>query len=227
MRGPWTILLALALTTASAVLAAAQPDLTGVWSIAKPVERLTTLKGEPPPLRPEAKTVYQAHQAAAARGDFSFDTVTRCLPPGLPRLLLMREPFEILQRPKVIYFVHQLNRMPRRAYLDEKLPEDVDPHYLGYSVARWEGDALVIESSGFDNSTLLDSSGLPHSEALHLTERYELMKDGKHLRARFTIDDPMTFTQPWSAQAEYVKKVGYEIPEEVCAATPPAQRPRT
>jgi hypothetical protein len=217
----------LSLTLAAAGAAAqAHPDLTGVWAITAPVPVLKTDKGEPPPLKPEAQAVYDAHRAAGARGDYSFDGLTRCLPPGLPRLMLMREPFEILQKDKVIYFVHQLNRLPRRAYLDEALPTDVDPHYLGYSVAHWDGDALVIESAGFDDGTLLDPAGLPHSDMLHLTERYVLSKDGRHLSATFQIDDPATFTHPWAAQAEYVRRKGYELPEDVCAAEQPGERPR-
>jgi hypothetical protein len=194
--------------------------------IASPVDALKTTEGEAPPLKPEARAVYDAHRAAAARGDHSFDGMTRCLPPGLPRLMLMHEPFEILQRDKAIYFLHQINRLPRRAYLDEKLPVDADPHYLGYSVARWESDTLVIESAGFLEGTLLDSAGLPHSESLHLTERYQLSKDGQHLHASFLIDDPATFTHPWMAQADYVRRKGYELPEEVCAAQTVAERPR-
>ncbi|HTY92784.1 MAG TPA: hypothetical protein VMC02_02775 [Steroidobacteraceae bacterium] len=223
------VLLAAAATLALASLAApaAPPDLSGVWFITHSVGALMTLDGHAPPLTPEAKAVLAAHRAAAAKGDFSFDGVTRCLPPGLPRLLLMREPFEILQKPKVIYFVHQLNRLPRRVYLDEALPTDVDPHYLGYSVGRWDGDSLVVDSSGFDDSTLLDNAGLPHSDALHLTERYQLSQDGRHLHLTVTIEDPKTFTQPWSAQADYLKRPGYELTEEVCAATPEARRPRS
>ena len=193
------------------------PDLTGVWVIAKPVHMLRTADGNAPPLTSAGKRTYEAHRAAAAKGDLSFDGLTRCLPPGLPRLMLIDEPFEILQRPKVVYFVHQLNRLPRRAYLDESLPTDADPKYLGYSVAHWEGDVLVIESNTFDDSTLLDDSGLPHSDALRLTERYRLSADGKHLQAHFTIEDPKTFTQPWSSEAQYIRKDGYEVPEEVCA----------
>jgi hypothetical protein len=218
--------LLLGLTLVAAAAAQAAPDLTGVWSIEKPVAQLKTTDGKAPPLKPEAQTVYDAHRAAAARSDFSFDGTTRCLPPGLPRLMLMREPFEILQRDKVIYFVHQVNRLPRRVYLDEKLPTDADPHYLGYSVARWEGGTLVIESAGFEDGTLLDSAGLPHSDALHLTERYELAKDGRHLHASFLIEDPATFTRPWMAQADYVRTKGYELVEEVCAAQKPTDRPR-
>jgi len=193
------------------------PDLTGVWSIVSPPERVKTVDGKLPPLLPNAKAVYETHLAQAAKGDRSFDGTSRCLPPGLPRLMLVHRPFEILQRPKTIYFIHELNRLPRRAYLDESLPADPDPHYLGYSVAHWDGDTLVIESAGFDDSTLLDDAGLPHSAALHLTERYQLDKDGKHLRARFTIEDPKTFASPWAFTAEYVKKPGYELRENVCA----------
>jgi hypothetical protein len=199
--------------------AANTPDLTGIWSITSKDSTLRTVDGKTPPLTPAAGAVYQQHLAAAAKGDRAFDGMTTCLPPGLPRLMLVKEPFEILQRDKAVYFVHQLNRLPRRAYFGEKLPkpDDVDPLYLGFSVAHWDGDTLVIESSGFRDGTLLDDSGLPHSEDLHLTERYQLAKDGKTLHARFTIDDPKTFTRPWEARAEYKKLSGFEIPEEVCS----------
>jgi hypothetical protein len=213
--GPVAFLLAA--LGATAARATAPPDLTGVWSVLKPPDAVKTVDGKLPPLLPSAKTVYETHLTQAAMGDRSFDGTTRCLPPGLPRLMLIQRPFEILQRPKAIYFVHELNRLPRRAYVGESLPTDVDPHYLGYSVARWDGDALLIESSGFDDSTLLDKAGLPHSEALHLTERYQLDKDGKHLHARFTIDDPKTFAASWSFTAEFVKRPGYELRENVCA----------
>jgi hypothetical protein len=221
------VLSAAAAAMVSLAALADPPDLSGVWVIASHVGALKTVQGHAPPLTAEAKAVYEAHLAAARKGDYSYDGVTRCLPPGLPRLMLMQEPFEILQRPKVLYFVHQLNRLPRRVYLDEALPTDVDPHYLGYSVGKWDGNALVIDSAGFDDSTLLDNAGLPHSDALHLTERYELSRDGKHLHLKFTIDDPKTFTQAWSGQADYVKRAGYELTEDVCAATPAAKRPRS
>jgi hypothetical protein len=227
MRGLCLLLSAAAMALMSQDALAGPPDLSGVWFISSHVGALKTVEGKAPPLTPEAKIVFDSHRAAAAKGDYSFDGTTHCLPPGLPRLLLMHEPFEILQKPKVIYFVHQLNRLPRRVYLDEALPTDVDPHYLGYSVAKWDGDALVVESSGFDDSTMLDNAGLPHSEGLHLTERYLLSPDGKHLHLNLTIEDPKTFTKAWNAQADYVKRPGYELAEDVCAATPEAKRPRS
>jgi len=206
-----------ALLLTPALAQSAPPDLTGVWAIVGYRAALKTTDGAVPPLTSEARAVYEKHLADAARGDRSFDATTLCLPPGLPRLMLLDKPFEILQREKAAYFVHQDNRMPRRAYFSEPLPDNPDPLYLGFSVARWEGAALVIDSSGFRDSTLLDDAGLPHSAALRLTERYQLDRDGKTLRARFTVDDPKTFTRPWSAEAQYVRRPGFEIPEEVCA----------
>jgi hypothetical protein len=214
---PFFAVFLLALAATGALASATPPDLTGVWSVVSPVDSLETVDGKLPPLLPAAKVTYEAHLAAAARGDRSFDGTTRCLPPGLPRLMLVHRPFEILQRPNTIYFIHELNRLPRRAYLNETLPTDPDPHYLGYSVARWEGGTLVIESSGFSDDTLLDTAGLPHSDALHLTERYSLDKGGKVLLARFTVEDAKTFTAPWSFTAKFVRRPGYELRENVCA----------
>jgi hypothetical protein len=221
MKPGVALLVALSLG-ATATTQAGHPDLTGVWSIVSHPAALKTVDGTAPPLTPGAKAVYAQHRAAAAKGDRSFDGTTRCLPPGLPRLLLMNAPFEILQRDRAVYFVHELNRLPRRAYFDEKLPSEPDPLYLGYSVAHWEGPALVIDSAGFLDCTLLDDAGLPHSDALHLTERYQLSPDGLRLKARFTIEDPQTFTKPWTTKAEYVKKPGYELREDVCADKPAA-----
>ncbi len=214
IRRVWLIAL---LACSASVAGASPPDLTGVWFLVGHHDELKASDGKAPPLTPAARTIYAQHRAAAAHGDRSFDGVTRCLPPGLPRLMLMNEPFQILQRDKAVYFVHELNRLPRRAYFNEELPKDPDPLYLGYSVAHWDGDTLVIESTGFLDSTLLDNSGLPHSDALHLTERYRLSGDGKHLHARFTIEDPKTFTAPWSTEADYVRRPGYELREDVCA----------
>ena len=120
MRALQLFLSAAALGSMSLNVAAAAPDLSGVWFISNHAGPLRTVDGKVPPLTPEAKTVYAAHKAALAKGDYSFDGVTHCLPPGLPRLMLMHEPFEIIQRPKALYFVYQLNRLPRRVYLEDR-----------------------------------------------------------------------------------------------------------
>jgi hypothetical protein len=203
---------------ASPVMAApaAHPDFTGAWSVAGYSPTLKTEDGKAPPLTPAAQAVYDKNRAMAAKRDRSFDPAARCIPEGMPRLMLINKPFEILQRDKAVYFVHQ-NRLPHRAYFGEALPTEPEPLYLGYSTARWEGDTLVIETSGFRDVTFLDDSGLPHSDALKLTERYSLGKDGRTFSLRMTIDDPKTFTQSWTAAARFQKRPGFQLPEEVCA----------
>jgi hypothetical protein len=220
-------LTALLLAGSAYAAPAVHPDFTGVWTINNAPQALKTVEGQTPPLLPAAQKVYAKHLADAAKGDREFDGVAYCLPPGLPRLMLEDKPFQILQRPKQVFFVHQLNRLPRRVYMDEAIPDDIDSFYLGYSVGKWVGDELVVDSKGFrEGVTLLDKSGLPHSAALHLTERYKLSADGSTLTARFTIEDPKTYSRPWSAAASYHKMPGYQFPEEVCADSLKSTAPR-
>lgn len=219
-----TLAAAAALLAAAPVLAPGlayaqpHPDFTGVWSIAAYSPALKAADGKPIPLKPDAKAEYDKHLAAAAKGDRSWDETTLCLPHGLPRLMLQTKPFQIMQRPKAVFFLHQENRLPHKAYFNEPLPTDSDGFYLGSSVARWEGSTLVVESNGFREGTVLDDKGLPHSDALRLTERYRLGEGGRTMTVSFTIDDPKDYTRTWTAKASYVKKpASFEIPEEVCA----------
>jgi hypothetical protein len=202
---------------ATPALAASTPNLTGVWSIVDYKPSLKQENGQAPPLKPEAKAVYEKHRADAARGDKAYDETTICLPPGLPRLLAEKMPFQILQRPNAVYFVHQDNRVQWRAYFGEQLPADPDSLYLGDSVAKWDGPELTITSGDFLDSTLLDDSGLPHSDALRLTEHWMLGKDGKTLTARILIDDPKTFAHSWTTKLTFRKEPdSFKIPEDVC-----------
>ena len=215
-----TALAAAAILAAAPALAQAQahPDFTGVWQIVGYSPALKPADGKPIPFKPEAKAAYDKHLAAAKAGDRSWDETSICLPQGLPRLMLVNKPFQIMQRPKAVFFLHQENRLPHKAYFNETLPTDSDPFYLGVSVARWEGRTLVVESGSFSDNTLLDDKGLPHSDALHLTERYRMGEGGKTMTISFTIDDPKDYTRSWSAKANFAKKpASFEVPEEVCA----------
>jgi hypothetical protein len=218
----------LSLLAAGAALAAlpamahaqAHPDFTGAWIVAPYSASLKPLDGKPVPFKPAAKKVYDAHLAAAAKGDKSWDETSICLPEGLPRIMLINEPFEIMQKSNAMYFVAQ-NRLPWRAYFGEKLPDpaDTDPLYLGFHVAKWEGSKLIIDSGGFRDSTYLDDKGIPHSEKLHLTETYALAPGGKTMTVSYKIEDPDTFTRAWTAKATFQRMpASFQFPEEVCAA---------
>ena len=198
--------------------AQAHPDFTGAWIVTPYSPALKPSDGKPVPFKPAAKAAYEKHLADAAKGDKKWDDASICLPEGLPRLLTINEPFEIMQKDKAMYFVAQ-NRLPFRAYFNEALPTDVDPLYLGYSVAKWVGPALVIDSSGFRDTTVLDDKGLPHSEKLHLTQTFHMGPGGKTMSVTYKIDDPDDYIRPWTATATFARKpAGFQFPEEVCAA---------
>ncbi|MEI9889632.1 MAG: hypothetical protein WDN45_02430 [Caulobacteraceae bacterium] len=223
MQRALRLLAAGALLAAAPALAHAQPkhpDLTGAWQVSPYSAGLKPSDGKPIPFKPAAKTLYDAHLAATAKGDrASWDETAICIPEGLPRIMLIDAPFEIMQKPNAMYFIAR-NRLPWRAYFNEKLPDfnDTDPLYLGFHVAKWEGSKLVIESGGFRDTTALDDKGIPHSEKLHLTEIYALGADGKTMTVSYKIEDPDTFTRPWTAKASFRRlPASFHMPEEVCA----------
>jgi hypothetical protein len=204
----------------------AKPDFTGVWHRVGYAAAVKPDKG-PLPLKPEAGKIYAQHRAAAAKGDRSYDLTTVCLPEGLPRLMLKSQPFEILQRPGFLAFNFQINRLVRVAYFDAKPSAESPEYYLGESIAKWDGRELVIETTGFNDQTLLDDSGVPHGLELKLTERLSLLDGGMRLRNRMTIEDPETFTAPWTVTVTYERMKGYQIPEDVCAERIGSSRPRS
>jgi hypothetical protein len=206
-----------ALAALPALAQAAHPNLTGAWIITPYTGALKPSDGKPIPFKPEAKAQFEKHLAAFKKGDTSWDPARICLPEGLPRIMTINEPFEILQRDKAVFFVAQ-NRVPWKAFFNQDLPTDPDPFYMGYSVAKWQGATLVVDSSGFRDLTMLDDRGIPHTEQMHLTTRFHLGKGGKTLTASYTITDPGAFTRPWTATSTFAKKpASFQMPEEVCA----------
>lgn len=114
---------------------------------------------------------------------------------GMPRLMYENMPFQILQTPKQILFMFQCNREFRIIDMNAAHEEPPGPLYLGQSVWHWDGDTVAIDTNSFDASTFLDASGMPHSDALHVVERYRVV--GGRLVANISIDDPKTFSRPW------------------------------
>lgn len=211
-----TILLGAALPLGMAQ-AATTPDLSGFWQPSATVTTLRTATGEAPPLAPAAKKLYDQRVAAAARGDHSYDNELGCRPPGLPRLMA-ESAFEIGQTPRDIVFLYQWNRLQRPIAMRSK-HDDFDhayPYYLGHPIGTWQGDTLVIDSIYFNTDTVLDASGLPHSDALHVVEHLKL-KDASTLEDTVTIEDPKTFTQSWQTVLTYQRmSADARLPEDVC-----------
>jgi hypothetical protein len=204
---------------ASGKTADGKPDMGGVWLVEKPQKEVKTTAGKAPPLKPEAAALYAKRKQAVASGKDAEDPLALCLPHGVPRLLNAPRPIHILQKPKQITVLYEANHQARMFYMDEAVPSAdnmPDPTFDGFSVARWAGNTLVVDTVAMNDQTWLDDVGLPHSDALKVVERYEL--DGAdRLRVNITVTDPETFTAPWEMQVTYKKQPGLRFKEDACS----------
>ncbi len=125
-------------------------------------------------------------------------------------------PLLVLQEPHQLTLVQEANHTQRLIYIDQAQAEPGDPKWLGHSVAHWDGDALVIETINNDSRTWLDKAGLPHSDDMKVTERLTLGAGGKSLQDAITIDDPQTYTAPWSTTVRFRKQAGMLLKENAC-----------
>lgn len=206
--------------TLSASAFAADPSFAGFWIVEGDHSTMKTIDGRLPPMKPEAKKRYDAAVALRKKGKpVPTDTVQKCLPHGLPRVLTAPYPIEVLQDARQLTFLHEAHHMPRLVYLGEKLPapDTLDNNYMGFSVGNWDKDTLVIDSAGFNDITTLDKAGIPHSESLVLQERLRLTDNGQTLEDVITVTDPETFTKPWKVRLSFKKMPNdYWLKEFVC-----------
>jgi hypothetical protein len=140
-----------------------------------------------------------------------------CLPPGVPRMMYTPYPTEILQLPNRIVFVYEGGaHVWRNIWMDGRpQPADPNPDYLGYSVGKWEGDTLVVDTIGFNDRTWLDAAGHRHGEKLHVTERFT-RTDSNTLKLEATIEDPDYYTKPWTVVTQATWMPNAEILEYIC-----------
>jgi len=136
------------------------------------------------------------------------DPMVACLPPGVPRVNLggsrgMPHPFKVVQTPSLVVFLYETstNQTFRQVFLDGRpLLQDPNPTWLGYSIGRWEGDTLVVETSGFNGRAWIDTGqGHPQTDAAQVTERFT-RRDIGHMDIDITITDPKAYLKPWSAK---------------------------
>ena len=126
------------------------------------------------------------------------DPHTHCMPPNFPRAWAFPETEKIFQTPGELVILHEYNASYRQIFYDgRKLPEEMLPTWNGYSVARWDGDTLVVESAGYRDDSWLDTAGNFFSSAAHVTERIRRPNFGS-LDVDVTINDPKVFTKPWT-----------------------------
>jgi hypothetical protein len=183
-----------------------KPDFSGVW-----------LSGNynfsnmgQVPLQPWAEEVYRRRREDNGKDD----PEARCLPTGVPRITPY--PFKLVQLPKLIVMLFEGNIMSyRQFFLDRKHPEELDKTWMGESVAHWDGDTLVVDTQGLNDKTWLNGRGMPHTDQLHVIERYR-RPDLGHLEVDITMEDPGAFTKPHSFRRTHVLSADWEIHEYVC-----------
>lgn len=207
-----------------------KPDLSGVWQPASDptgtaggvegivaprylIDIMRDLNPNVVPFQPWAEALYKQRNVNSRRGN----PLIRCLPAGVPRLDAYTHPYKIVQTRDVIVFLYEAATMFRQIFLDGRaLPKDPQPSWMGYSVGRWDGDVLVIETVGFNDQTWLDGSGHPHSEEMRLTERMRRLDVG-HMEIGIVIDDPKTYTRPVSYMQPQVLLPDTDLIEYICA----------
>jgi hypothetical protein len=134
-------------------------------------------------------------------GKVPFVARERCWPGGVPgfSVYALLLPTRFLQTPMAIIIVNDLYAQIRHVYMNVPHTKDLKPSWYGESVGHWEGDELVIDTIGFNDRTFVDNFGTPHTDQLHVVERFKLIEGGNTLQATVTVEDPGAFNMPWTA----------------------------
>jgi hypothetical protein len=134
----------------------------------------------------------------------------------MPLVEIAPAPYKIIQTPGLIVMLYERDTTYRQVHMDgRKLPDDPQPTWLGYSVGKWDGDSLVVESTGFNERGWLDARGHTHSEALHLTERFRRLNFGE-MEVQLTIYDPKTYTKPFTIKLKQRLVPDTDLLESFC-----------
>jgi hypothetical protein len=193
-----------------------KPDLSGFWMPVDSVKHLLNLaadlKPEEVPLQAEAQQIYKERIDNNGKDHPG----VRCLPSGIPEKLNIPDGLKIVQTPDLLVFLFESRTIYRQVFLDGRpLPRDAQPSWMGYSIGRWEGDTLVIETIGQNGKTWLDMRGLPGTESLKVIERYTRPSIGR-INIDVTIDDPKAYTKPWSVKLSWRLMPDTDLIESIC-----------
>jgi hypothetical protein len=174
-----------------------------------------------PILKPWAAEQMQASNEEVLSGKIAipFTSQSRCWPGGVPGQLLFLEPVYFLQTPNEVWMIWQRDHFVRRIYLTDKHSENLKPSWFGESIGHYErGDTLVVDTIGLAGGKFhyIDSFRTPHTERLHVVERFTISQDGRSLTAIVTVEDPDTFNRPLTLKQTW-RKNQVAMAETVCA----------
>src|SRR5688572_423017 len=193
-----------------------RPDLSGLWTKISPkYSRNIAADLKPEEIQPWARALVEQRREDLGKEYMN----VRCVPlgPGYATAAdsTGAEMIKIVQTPGLILILNP-DLTYRQIFLDGRaLESDPNPSWMGYSVGRWDGDTLVVESFGFNDRTWLDHDGHPHTEGLRMTERYR-RRDFGHLELEVTFSDPAAYTRPWTVAVRAELAADTELIEWVC-----------
>jgi hypothetical protein len=201
------------------------PDLSGVWMRDAPPATaaqywIYELNQEEPPMTEWGKAQFKAAKSSFGAHEYPLEETTdpvlrRCFPPGVPRVYLHPFPFQFIQTPDEVVMLFEVDSLRREIYTDGKPREEgLVPLWMGSSIGHWEGDTLVVDAINFNDRTWLDRIGHPHSDQLHVIERFRRI-DHDHLVDDITIDDPKAYTKPWTAHLQFLLRP-WKLTEQFC-----------
>jgi hypothetical protein len=217
-------------------LADGTPDLSGIWDAEKrPCNEATVVRGcldslfgnpiafgdisttsagsRPPlPMHPWAEALVKQRRDTASR-DLN---ITRCLPLSPPQAWSTLWLKKIIQTPQSLAILDEYMSQYRQIFFDGRmLPKDPEPSFKGYSVGRWEGETLVVDTIGFKDDLWLDVVGHPLTDQARTTERIRRVNYGT-LEVEITVDDPKAYTKPWTVMIKLSLSVNTDLLEYIC-----------
>jgi hypothetical protein len=183
---------------------------------AQPTYRIADLRD--PNLKPWVKEHMKKDNDEVLAGKIAFTARSSCMPAGVPGFMALGGPTPLyfVQTPKEVLMIFSGDHQVRRVYMDVPHSENPKPSWYGESVGHYEGDTLVIDTIGQNDKTAVDPYRTPHTEKLHVVERWKMADDGKMLEVTFTVEDPDAFYQPWSGLRRF-RHVDEAMAEDVCA----------
>jgi hypothetical protein len=194
-----------------------KPDLSGIWFIDEtPLgefgEQPVALRGTKP--KPEDVILTPEGEALQRRRQENYFGAA-CLPMNIAGLAAA-QPFKILFNRGVVAILYEVQTTYRQIFIDGRpLPKDPNPAWRGYSVGKWDGDTLVVNTTGFNDQESILPDRHPHSDALHIIERFR-RRDFGHLEIQYTIEDPKVYAKPWTFRQNHHLTPDTELMEYIC-----------
>jgi hypothetical protein len=215
-------------TGAKSQTPASTPDLSGIWNRRGSASTRYLGYGftaDELPMTPWAQERFKANRPSFGPHSVTEtnDPTYNCFLPGIPAIYVHPPPFEIIQTPGRVIMYFEYDGFVRQIWTDGrqhlKIEDPNERLWMGDSIGLWEGDALLVDTTDFNDKTWLDRAGHPHSEELHLTERIQ-RTDHDSLQIDLTIEDPKAYTRPIKSQLKYQLKPDWKILEHACTDYP-------